>query len=494
MLKVGFDNEKYVKLQSQKIRDRIAQFGGKLYLEFGGKLFDDYHAARVLPGFEPDSKVRMLLEMKDEAEIVIAISADDIERSKRRGDLGITYDDDTLRLIDAFRGIGLYVGSVVLTHYRGQPVADAFQKRLEALGIRVYRHYIIPDYPSDVALIVSDEGFGKNDYIETERSLVVVTAPGPGSGKMATCLSQLYHEHKRGVRAGYAKFETFPIWNLPLKHPVNLAYEAATADLDDVNMIDPFHLEAYGVTTVNYNRDVEIFPVLEAMFRQIYGESPYKSPTDMGVNMAGFCITDDEACRVAAKQEIIRRWYAAACAVRQGLSGPGEAKKIELLMNSLEISSRDRPVVAAALERAEATGGPAAALELPDGTIVTGKTSDLLGAASACLLNAMKALAGIDKKLPLMAPGVIAPIQRMKIDHLGNHNPRLHTDELLIALSICAVTNPMADVAISQLDRLRGCEAHSSVILSAADANVFKKLGVNVTFEPKYQVKKLYHG
>jgi uncharacterized protein (UPF0371 family) len=493
MNRVGFDNDKYVKLQSQNIRDRINKFGGKLYLEFGGKLFDDYHASRVLPGFQPDSKVKMLLEMKDVAEIVIAISADDIERSKRRGDLGITYDDDTLRLIDAFRGIGLYVGSVVITHYRGQNVADAFQKRLESLGIKVYRHYIIPDYPSDIALIVSDEGFGKNDYIETQRSLVVVTAPGPGSGKMATCLSQLYHEHKRGVTAGYAKFETFPIWNLPLKHPINLAYEAATADLDDVNMIDPFHLEAYGVTTVNYNRDVEIFPVLEAMFRQIYGESPYKSPTDMGVNMAGYCITDDEACRDASKQEIIRRWYAAACSARQGLSSQAEVRKIELIMNSLEISAKDRPVVGAALDRAESTGGPAMALELPDGQIVTGKTTDLLGAASACLLNAMKALAGIDKKLPLMAPGVIEPIQKMKVKHLGNHNPRLHLDEILIALSICAVTNPMADLAIKQLDKLRGCEAHSSVILSSADANVFKKLGVNVTFEPKYQVKKLYH-
>ena len=494
MSKIGFDNDKYVKLQSQNIRDRIDKFGGKLYLEFGGKLFDDFHASRVLPGFQPDSKVRMLLEMKNEAEIVIAISADDIERSKRRGDLGITYDDDTLRLIDAFRGIGLYVGSVVITHYRGQAVADAFQKRLETLGVRVYRHYIIPGYPSDVALIVSDDGFGKNDYIETERRLVVVTAPGPGSGKMATCLSQLYHEHMRGVCAGYAKFETFPIWNLPLKHPVNLAYEAATADLDDVNMIDPFHLDAYGVTTVNYNRDVEIFPVLDAMFRRIYGESPYKSPTDMGVNMAGYCITDDEVCRGASKQEILRRWYAAAVSARQGLSDPAEVKKIELLMNLLGIGAGDRPVVAAALERAEATGGPAVAIELPEGDIVTGKTSALLGAASACLLNAVKALAGIDRKLPLMAPGVIEPIQRMKINHLGNHNPRLHTDELLIALAICAVTNPMAELAIGQLDRLRGCEAHSSVILSAADANVFKKLGVNITYEPRYQVKRLFHG
>ena len=493
MNRIGFDNDKYVKLQSQNIRDRIGKFGGKLYLEFGGKLFDDFHASRVLPGFEPDSKVKMLLEMKDEAEVVIAISADDIERSKRRGDLGITYEDDTLRLIDAFRGIGLYIGSVVITHYRGQAIADKFMARLEALGIRTYKHYIIPEYPSNVQLIVSDEGFGKNDYIETERSLVVVTAPGPGSGKMATCLSQLYHEHKRGVSAGYAKFETFPVWNLPLKHPVNLAYEAATADLDDVNMIDPFHLEAYGVTTVNYNRDVEIFPVLEAMFKRIYGESPYKSPTDMGVNMVGSCIVDDEACRAASKQEILRRYYAALCAVRQGLGSPSEVRKIEIIMNHLGISAEDRPVVKAALDKAELSGGPAVALELNDGTIVTGKTSSLLGASSACLLNALKALAGIDKKLPLIAPGVIEPIQHLKVEHLGNHNPRLHTDELLIALSICAVTNPMAGYAIDQLNRLRGCEAHSTVILSRTDEELFKKLGVNISFEPKYQAKKLFH-
>ena len=493
MNRPGFDNEKYVKLQSQNIRDRIAKFGGKLYLEFGGKLFDDYHASRVLPGFAPDSKVKMLLEMKDEAEIVIAISADDIERSKRRGDLGITYDDDTLRLIDAFRGIGLYVGSVVITHYRGQPIADKFMARLAALGIKTYKHYIIPDYPANVPLIVSEDGFGRNEYIETERSLIVVTAPGPGSGKMATCLSQLYHEHKRGVDAGYAKFETFPIWNLPLKHPVNLAYEAATADLDDVNMIDPFHLEAYGVTTVNYNRDVEIYPVLAAMFKQIYGECPYKSPTDMGVNMAGYCIVDDAACREASKQEIIRRWYATAVSVRQGLSEPAEARKIELIMNSMDIGPQNRPVVAAALARAQETGAPAVAIELPDGSIVTGKTSSLLGAASACLLNALKKLAGIDKKLLLIAPGVIQPIQHLKVEHLGNHNPRLHTDELLIALSICAVTNPMAAYAIDQLDKLRGCEAHSSVILSHVDEELFKKIGVNISFEPKYQAKKLFH-
>ena len=493
MHRIGFDNDKYLKLQSQNIRDRISKFGGKLYLEFGGKLFDDYHASRVLPGFAPDSKVKMLLEMKDEAEIVIAISADDIERSKRRGDLGITYDDDTLRLIDAFRGIGLYIGSVVLTHYRGQAIADKFQHRLEALGVKVYRHYIIPDYPANIPLIVSDDGFGRNDYIETTRSLVVVTAPGPGSGKMATCLSQLYHEHKRGVSAGYAKFETFPVWNLPLKHPVNLAYEAATADLDDVNMIDPFHLEAYGVTTVNYNRDVEIFPVLEAIFKRIYGESPYKSPTDMGVNMAGYCITDDEVCCEASKQEIIRRYYAAACAVRQGLSDAAELRKIELIMNSAGISIEDRPVVKAALDRAEETGAPAVALELNDGTIITGKTSSLLGASSACLLNALKKLAGIDKPLQLIAPGVIEPIQNLKVEHLGNHNPRLHTDEMLMALTICSVMNPMAGYAIDQINSLKGCEAHSSVILSHVDEEMFKKLGVNISFEPRYQAKKLYH-
>jgi len=493
MNKIGFDNNKYLKLQSQNIRDRINKFGDKLYLEFGGKLFDDFHASRVLPGFEPDSKVKMLMEMKDEAEIIIAISADDIERSKRRGDLGITYEDETLRLIDAFRGIGLTMGSVVITHYRGQAIAKQFKKRLEALGIKVYKHYIIPEYPSNVSLIVSEEGFGRNDYIETQRRLVVVTAPGPGSGKMATCLSQLYHEHKRGVRAGYAKFETFPVWDLPLKHPVNLAYEAATADLDDVNMIDPMHLEAYGVTAVNYNRDVEIFPVLDAIFKRIYGESPYKSPTDMGVNMLGSCIIDDEVCRQASYQEILRRYYSAAVSVRRGLSDPSEVKKIEFIMNFLNLSSADRPVVAAALEKSEATDGPAVALELNDGTIVTGKTSSLLGASSACLLNALKYLAGIDKKLPLIAPGVIEPIQHLKVEHLGNHNPRLHTDELLIALTICAVTNPMAGYAIEQLDKLKGCEAHSTVILSHVDEELFKKLGVNISFEPRHQAKKLFH-
>ncbi len=493
MDRIGFDNEKYLKTQSEQIRRRIAQFDNKLYLEFGGKLFDDYHAARVLPGFEPDSKVRMLMELKDQAEVVIVINAADIEKNKVRGDLGITYDEDTLRLIDAFRGVGLYVGSVVIAQYSGQPAADAFKKRLQHLGVKVYLHYPIPGYPTNLPLIVSDEGYGRNEYIETTRPLVIITAPGPGSGKMATCLSQLYHEYRRGVKAGYAKFETFPIWNLPLTHPVNLAYEAATADLNDVNMIDPFHLEAYGETTVNYNRDVEIFPVLNAIFEKIVGKSPYRSPTDMGVNMTGFCIFDDEACREASRKEIIRRYYAALCGQRQGKTEADEVYKVELLMNKAGITVADRPVAAAALERAEQTGMPAAAIELPDGQIVTGKTSALLGASSAVLLNALKALGHIQDDIHLIAPIIIEPIQHLKTEHLGNHNPRLHTDEVLIALTISAATNPTAELAMAQLYKLKGCEAHSSVILSQVDVNVFKKLGVNLTCEPHYQTKKLYH-
>ena len=492
-MNVGFDNDKYLAMQSEHIRERIAQFGGKLYLEFGGKLFDDYHASRVLPGFAPDSKVKMLLQLKEQAEIVIVINAADIEKNKVRGDLGITYDQDVLRLIDAFRAIGLYVGSVVLTQYGGQSAADAFQSRLASLGVTVYRHYPIAGYPSDVEHIVSDEGYGKNEYIETTRPLVVITAPGPGSGKMATCLSQLYHEHRRGVAAGYAKFETFPIWNLPLKHPVNLAYEAATADLNDVNMIDPFHLEAYGVTTVNYNRDVEIFPVLAAIFEEIYGRCPYQSPTDMGVNMAGNCIIDDEACREASRQEILRRYYAERCAVRQGLANGEGVYKIKLLMNQAGITEADRPVIAAALAKAAETQQPAAAMQLPDGRCITGKTSALLGASAALILNALKALGNIQDDIHLISPIIIEPIQDLKIHHLGNHNPRLHTDEILIALSICAVTNPTAALAMQQLPKLRGCEAHSTVILSGVDSTTFKKLGVNLTCEPQYQTKKLYH-
>lgn len=493
MKPLGFDNDKYLKLQSENILKRINQFGGKLYLEFGGKLFDDFHAARVLPGFEPDSKVRMLMELKDKAEIVIVISANDIERNKVRGDLGITYDLDLLRLVDAFRACDLFVGSVVITQYSAQPTAQMFQDRLEKLGIKVYRHYIIPDYPANATLIVSDEGFGKNDFIETERSLIVVTAPGPGSGKMATCLSQLYHEHKRGVMAGYAKFETFPVWNLPLKHPVNLAYEAATADLDDVNMIDPFHLEAYGETTVNYNRDVEIFPVLNAMMNRICGESPYKSPTDMGVNMAGYCIVDDEVCKEAGRQEVIRRFFNTSCAIREGASSQNELFRIEMIMNHLGIKPADRAVVTPALKKAEETGAPAVSIELPDGSIITGKTSSLLGSASACLLNALKRLGGIDDDKLLISPEVIEPIQKLKVSHLGNTNPRLHTDEVLIALSICAVTDPLAALAIDQLSKLRCCDAHATVILSRVDENIFQHLGVNITYEPKYLTRKLYH-
>ncbi len=493
MLTKGFDNEKYIKLQSQNIRDRIAMFGGKLYMEFGGKLFDDYHAARVLPGFEPDAKVKMLMELKDDAEIVIVISADAIEKNKLRGDLGITYDLDTLRLIDAFRGVGLYVGSVVITRFTGQPLAEAFEQRLTSLGIKVYRHYPIKDYPSNLPYIVSENGFGKNDYIETTRKLVIVTAPGPGSGKMATCLSQLYHDHNRGIQAGYAKFETFPIWNLSLSHPVNIAYEAATADLNDVNMIDPFHLEAYGKTATNYNRDIEIFPVLNSMLKKILGKSPYNSPTDMGVNMVGYGICDDEAVKRAACHEIIRRYYAALVNVRQGMGNESEASKIEILMNKVGITTDDRPVIAAANEKAATAGGPATAIELPDGKIITGKTSSLLGASSSMLLNCLKELAGIPDDIELISHNIIEPIQNLKTDVLGNHNPRLHTDEVLLALSICAVTSDVARKALEQAPKLKGLEAHSSVILSRVDEQVFKKLGVNMTFEPKYQTKKLYH-
>ncbi len=486
-MKTGYDNEKYIRTQSAHIRERIAKFGGKLYLEFGGKLYDDYHASRVLPGFQPDSKLQMLLQLKEQVEMVIAINADDIEKSKVRGDLGITYDRDVIRLIQVFRELGLYVSSVVLTMYKDLPVVQAFQSRLEGLGVRVYHHFDIPGYPSNIAHIVSDEGYGKNDYIETTRELVVVTAPGPGSGKLATCLSQLYHEHKRGIQAGYAKFETFPIWNLPLNHPVNLAYEAATADLNDVNMIDPFHLEAYGKTTVNYNRDVEAFPVLVAMFEKILGKCPYKSPTDMGVNMVGNCITDDAVVCEASRQEIVRRYYTALCDQKRGKATESQIMKLELLMKKAGVTPEDRPVVAAALQRAEETGKPAAAMELPDGRILTGKTSNLLGACAALLLNTLKALAGLEDGVHLIAPEVINPIQHLKVDHLGNRNPRLHTDEVLIALSICAATDPRAEAAMEQLDKLRGCEVHSSVILSEVDEQVFKRLGANLTCEPRFK-------
>lgn len=493
MNKIGFDNDKYLKMQAEHIQKRINQFDNKLYLEFGGKLFDDYHASRVLPGFAPDSKIKMLMELSDEAEVVIVINATDIEKNKVRGDLGITYDLDVLRLIDAFRDINLYVGSVVIAQYSGQAAADAFKKRLENLQIKVYLHYPISGYPGNIPLIVSDDGYGKNEYIETTHPLVVVTAPGPGSGKMATCLSQLYHEYKRGIKAGYAKFETFPIWNIPLKHPVNLAYEAATADLNDVNMIDPFHLEAYGETTVNYNRDVEIFPVLNAIFEKIAGVSPYNSPTDMGVNMAGKCIVDDAAVQEASRQEIVRRYYHALCDQRQGRVDAEVIYKIELLMKQAKTTVEDRAVAAAAVKRSEDTENPAAAIELPDGTIITGKTSSLLGASAAVLLNALKALGGIRHHMHLISPIVIEPIQKLKTTHLGNINPRLHTDEILIALSISAATNPTAELALKQLPKLRGCEAHSSVILSQVDEVTFRKLGINLTCEPKYQTKKIYH-
>ena len=490
---IGFDNNKYIELQSQKILERISGFGGKLYLEFGGKLFDDYHAARVLPGFQPDSKIRMLLNMKENAEVIIVVSATSIEQNKMRSDLGITYDMDALRLIDAFGEIGILVGGVVITQYANQSSVDHFIKRLSNLGVKVYRHYPIEGYPTNVRTIVSDNGYGKNEYIETTKPLVVVTAPGPGSGKMAVCLSQLYHDHKRGIKAGYAKFETFPIWNLPLKHPVNMAYEAATVDLNDVNMIDPFHLEATGTTAVNYNRDIEIFPVLQAIFKQIYGECTYKSPTDMGVNMVGYCITDDEEVCKASKMEIVRRYYDTLCRKRNGNADAEEVYKSELIMSKVGVDVSFRRVVKAALDKAELTGEPAAAIELEDGTIVTGKTSKLMGASAAALLNALKHLGGIDDSMLLLPAVLMEPLQRLKVENLGNHNPRLHSDEVLIALAISATTNPVAEKAMEQLHRLRGCQAHVSVMLSNVDKTVYKKLGIDLTSEPVYATKKLYH-
>ena len=493
-MQIGFDNDKYLKMQSEHIRERISQFDNKLYLEFGGKLFDDYHASRVLPGFKPDSKLQMLLQLKEQAEIVVVINAEDIEENKVRGDYGITYDMDVLRLIDEFRNIGLFVGSVCLTKYNAQPSAEAFQEKLKDLWIKSYRHYKIPGYPSDIKRIVSDAGYGKNEYIETERPLIVITAPGPGSGKMATCLSQLYHEYKRGVKAGYAKFETFPIWNLPLKHPVNLAYEAATADLNDVNMIDPFHLEAYGKTTVNYNRDIEIFPVVSAMFELIAGKSPYKSPTDMGVNMAGNCISDDFVCRRAAEQEIIRRYYKCICDLRRYGETKDDRGKLEILLRQAGVTLEDRKVATKALAREEVTGHPAAGIELPDGQIITGKTSDLLGSSAAALLNALKELAGIPHAQKVIDPKAIEPIQRLKISYLGSKNPRLHTDEILIALSATAATEANAALAMEQLPKLKDCQVHSTVLLSSVDEMTFKRLGMQLTCEPKYEEEdKIYH-
>ena len=494
-MKIGFDNDKYLAMQSAHIRERIAQFDNKLYLEFGGKLFDDYHASRVLPGFQPDSKLQMLLQLKEQAEVVIVISAEDIVANKMRGDYGITYDVDVLRLIDAFQGVGLFVGSVCVTKYTDAPEVTTFEQKLNGLGIRTFRHYKIPGYPNDVAHIVSDDGYGKNDYIETERPLVVITAPGPGSGKMAVCLSQLYHEYKRGVKAGYAKFETFPIWNLPLKHPVNLAYEAATADLNDVNMIDPFHLEAYGKTTVNYNRDVEIFPVVNAMFELIAGKSPYRSPTDMGVNMAGNCIIDDDVCREASLNEIVRRYFKCLCDQKASGVVKPERFKLELLMNQAGIALGEREVEKRAHAMSEATDGqPAAAIELADGTIVTGKTGPLLGAASSALLNALKKLAGIDQEMDLVSARAIEPIQTLKTNYLGSRNPRLHTDEILIALSSSVSENEYAAKAMEQIPNLKGCDIHSTVILSSVDADTLKKLGMYLTCEPTYEEDdRMYH-
>lgn len=493
MKAIGFDNQKYLQTQSEQIRHRIAQFGGKLYLEFGGKLFDDFHASRVLPGFQPDSKIRMLQQLTDDVEIVITINASDIETNKVRADLGITYDDDVLRLIDTFREMGLYVGSVVVTQFTGQKAAQDFLKRLETLGIPAYRHFPIAGYPSDVDFIVSEEGLGQNEYIETTRSLIVVTAPGPGSGKMATCLSQLYHDYKRGIKAGYAKFETFPVWNLPLKHPVNLAYEAATADLNDVNMIDPFHLEAYGKTAINYNRDVEIFPVLNAIFERIQGVSPYKSPTDMGVNMAGNCIIDDAVCCHASRMEILRRYYAAGVKHMRGAANDQEINRLKLLLNQSDTTPDIFPAVSVALDKAEKTGAPAAAMMLPDGRIVTGKTSSTLGCASAMLLNALKLLAGIDHDTDLISARVLEPICQLKTQYLLHKNPRLHIDEVLLALTISALRNDVAQKAKEQLSKLRGSEVHFTVIISEEDERVLRRLGINVSCEPRYETSRLFH-
>ncbi len=493
MYKIGFDNDKYLTTQSEHIINRINDFGGKLYLEFGGKLFDDFHASRVLPGFQSDSKIKLLMQLADRVEIVVVISANDIEASKVRSDLGITYDSEVLRLIDAFNEAGLYVGSVAITRFTGQNSAVSFKNHLTNLGVKVYTHYPIPGYPGNLSTIVSENGYGKNDYIETTRPLVVVTGPGPGSGKLATCLSQLYHEHQRGIKAGYAKFETFPIWNLPLSHPINLAYEAATADLSDVNMIDPFHLDAYGLTATNYNRDVEVFPIVNAICERIFGKSPYNSPTDMGVNMVGNCISDDDAVRQASLMEIIRRYYSAMCDQQKGKGSNEAVYRCELLMNQAKISTDERCVVKAALDKAKATGGPAAAIELHDGRIITGKTSSLLGASAAMLINALKEIANISDGLHLLPPIVIEPIQKLKTNQLGNRNPRLHMDEVLIALAISAATNPLAELALRQLSQLKGCEAHSTVMLSQSDDNIFRKININLTCEPVYQTKRLYH-
>ena len=492
-MEAGFDNSLYIHKQTEHIRQRIAQWGGKLYLEFGGKLFDDYHAARVLPGFDPNGKIRLLYEMREQAEIIFTVSAGDIEKTKMRADLGISYDMEVLRLIDDITHMGIRVNSVVITQYTGQAAADGFAKKLTMRGVKNYIHRPIKGYPTDIAYICSDEGYGANPYIETSRPLVVVTAPGPGSGKLATCLSQVYHEIRQGRVAGYAKFETFPIWNLPLKHPVNLAYEAATADLNDVNMIDPFHLEAYGKTTVNYNRDVEIFPVLNAMFQRIQGASPYKSPTDMGVNMAGFAIVDDQVCQAASRMEILRRYYAGMADRTRGRCDDEVVRKLEIVMQQAGVTPDICPAVAACLQKAEETGAPAGAMVLPDGSVVTGKTSSLLGASAALLLNALKAMAGIDHKLKLIPASVIEPISRLKTGNLGHRNPRLHSDEVLIALAISGLTNPLAAMVQEQLSSLRGCDAHFSVIISEEDEKLYKRLGINVTCQPRYEVKKLYH-
>lgn len=493
-MSIGFDNERYIKLQSERIWDRIKGVGGKLYLEFGGKLFDDYHASRVLPGFAPDSKIRMLMQFGDLAEAIIVINAEDIVKNKIRRDINIAYDMEVFRLVDSFTDRGVHVCGLVISQYSAQEAADNFIEKAQSFGLRVYRHYRIAGYPADMFKIVSEDGFGRNEYVKTTKPLVIVSAPGPGSGKMAVCLSQLYHEHRMGKSAGYAKFETFPVWNLPLNDPVNIAYEAATADLSDANMIDPFHLEAYGTTTVNYNRDVEIFPILNSMLVKIFGESPYRSPTDMGVNMAGDCITDPDVIRKAANAEIIRRYFSSQRLKREGHSCDDLVFKFNILMERACIVPEDRAVVKVIRDHMKDSRRPMVAAELPDGTLVTGKESSLLSASSALILNALKILANIEDSVNLITPEVIRSMQRLKVDYLGFGNPRLNINEMLVALSIAANEEPNAERAMSALPRLKGSDVHASYIISNINEVSYIKLGMYLSCEPEYLNKRLFHG
>lgn len=491
---IGFDRQRYITLQSEHISQRRAEIGGRLYLEMGGKLFDDMHASRVLPGFTPDNKIAMLERLRDDLEILICLNAKDLQRQKVRADLGITYEDDVLRLVDVFRERGFLVEHVVITQLEDDnQIAHAFRRKLERMGLTVAQHRVIPGYPADTDRVISENGFGLNEHAHLTRDLVVVTAPGPGSGKLATCLSQVYHDHQNGIRAGYAKFETFPIWDLPLDHPVNLAYEAATADLDDINVIDPYHLAAYDQQVTSYNRDVEVFPLLRSMLERLYGSSPYQSPTDMGVNLVGSCISDDDVCREASRQEIIRRFFKARVDERRDNLDDDVSSRIRVVMTKVGAEPEDRAVVEPARDVAERTDAPGSAVELADGTIVTGKTSELLGCSAAMLLNALKHLAGIEHDVHLLSPSSIEPIQSLKTRHLGSRNPRLHTDEVLIALSVEAGESAQARAALDQLQNLQDCEVHTTTILGTVDEGIFRNLGMLVTSDAVYQRKQLYH-